>query len=325
MFIAAIRLQGFRDLPAATLADLGRIVLLQGPGPHSTAVGDALELVFSALDPEVLARLVRRWGLVADNEEPSLEGHLLPNNPAAHDLPDQVSWTDTQAVDELLEPGGSRRLKAAVTISPDPPLYGFLREAAQRDPRLVHALAAGAELTLEVSALFNQRGDAMALHLHPIELGEGTIPVDGKDAPAWIGGLLTRLRGRFLRVGPGFDALGHALHALSSRQDHTAYAAFQAAFPERYGPVRVARGPGGRPLLLAGDRDARRWGTQPHQFATLAAAVHLHGADVVWAEAEGDWLDEAVAGEASPLEQVWRVSAGGQAIDGFANRQEETA
>ena len=325
MLVTAIRLQGFRDLPTASMGDLQRIVHLHGPSPHSTALGDALELVFAALDPDVLAQLVRRWGLVADDEEPTLEGHLLRDNPAAHDLPDQVGWTDTLAVEELLEPGGSRRLKAAVTIAPDPPLYGFLREAAQRDPRLVHALAVGAELTLEVSALFNQRGDAMALHLHPLELGEGTIPVEGKDAPHWIGGLLTRLRGRFLRVGPGFDALGLALNALSSRQEHAAYAAFQAAFPERYGPVRAARGPGGRPLLLAGDRDARRWGDELARFATLAAAVHLHGADLVWAEAESDWLDQAVAGEGSPLEQVWRVSSEGQAIDGSETHQEETA
>jgi len=78
MFITAIHARGFRDLPDGRIDGLDRVVDLQGPAPAVTALGDAIELAFAALSEPGLTRLLRRWGLLADDETPGLTGTPRP-------------------------------------------------------------------------------------------------------------------------------------------------------------------------------------------------------------------------------------------------------
>ncbi|MDP6935113.1 MAG: hypothetical protein QGG40_19480, partial [Myxococcota bacterium] len=74
---------------------------------------------------------------------------------------------------------------------------------------------------------------------------------------------------------------------------------------------RPAHGAGGDAILLSDDLPLRRWGQRARNRAALAASVHLSGAEIVWAETDEAWLDETVDGDGSALEQVFRVTPGG--------------
>ena len=120
MYITSIHARGFRDLPDGRLDDLGRVVDLKGPSPESTALGDALELAFAALSEDGLERLLRRWGLIAPDEQPEITGTPFP---------DQASWTDQTTARSLVADPARPNLRVDVTLSLDPPLYGQLRRS----------------------------------------------------------------------------------------------------------------------------------------------------------------------------------------------------
>ena len=64
-------------------------------------------------------------------------------------------------------------------------------------------------------------------------------------------------------------------------------------------------------MLLGDGLPLRRHGARAIRDAALAASVHLSGADIVWAESDRPWLAAAIEGDASVLEQVFRVHPGG--------------
>lgn len=305
MYITSIHARGFRDLPDGRLDGLERLVDLRGPSPESTALGDAIELAFAALSEESLERLLRRWDLLGPGEAPEITG--IP-------FPDQASWTDQTTARSLVADPSSPNLRVDVTLSLDPPLFGRLRTEAARDPRVGSALGQGGALTLSVGALFTQTFDTLALTIHAVRIGDESFPTREGERPHWMPRLLGALASRVCRHDgsrPISDTAASALDALLSQMHHEAWQAWSTALlPD--GPVlRVARGPGGTPVLLGDDLPLRRHGARAIQDAGLAAAVHLSGADVVWAEAHRPWLAAAVDGDPSPLEQVFRVHPAG--------------
>jgi hypothetical protein len=305
MYITAIHARGFRDLPDGRIADLDRLVDLKGPSPAVTALGDALELAFAALSEQGLTRLLRRWGLLGEDEDPEITGSPFP---------DQASWTDQQTARALVDDVDTPRLRVDVTLSLDPPLYGQLRTEAARDPRIGSALGQGGDLTLSVGALFTKTFDTVAITLHAVRIGDESFPTREGERPHWMPRLLRALSARFWRhdaTTPAHRTAAQAQAAMLSQRDYAGWQAWSRAL-QPAGPVlRVAHGAGGTPILLGDDLPLRRHGARAVRDAGLAAAVHLSGADVVWAEADRPWLADAVTGDASALEQVFRVHPAG--------------
>jgi hypothetical protein len=301
MYVTAIELRGFRDLPAWSAEGLDRTVHLRGPTPATTAVGDALDLAFGALSPEGLDRALRRWGVVAPEDAPEVEGAPLPT---------EATWSDAEAARALVA-DGERTLRVELELALDPPLFAQLRELAAREPRVGPALARRPRLRLAVGALFAATWDAVAISIQRFSVGDEDFPVSGADRPRWLDRFLQAMATRLHRLDLEDDMGARLLDAATSRQRHDAYQRWTTALLPDGPRLRVARGPGEQPLLLGDELPLRRHGQAGLDRAALAGAVFLTGADVLFAEGDDPLLDRAVDGEDSPLEQVWRVGPRG--------------
>jgi hypothetical protein len=303
MFVTGVHARGFRDLPDLTLKGLGRSVDLQGPTPATTALADAIELAFAALSASSLEAMLLRWGVLAIGEQPEVTGQPFP---------EQASWEDQTAARALVADEHERNLRVDLTVALDPPMFGILRSEAAREPRVVAALGQGASVRIAVGALFTSTFDTMALTIHEVGLGDERFPVRGGERPRWMDRLLRAVADRYHRWDPEVDTAGVALEAMTSRDRYAASEAWQAALGPDGPRLRAARGPGGHPILLGDDLPLRRHGRGAVDDAGLAAAVHLSRADIVWAETDRAWLLDAVEGDDSPLEQVFRVHPAGE-------------
>ena len=189
MFVTRIEADGLRHAPR--LSGLDRTPSLPAP-PAAVAVADALRLFTVAVDPS-RATSLRPLGWVGASTEP------------LHD-------DDTQRVDMLLGllPGAVRRslepdvrsVAVDVSMAPDPPLYGRLREHAVRDPRLVTALGQEAELHVKAGWLLTSDRASASPDLLGARMGDVSFPLAGKERPAWLLPLLVDLVARIAVVDP---------------------------------------------------------------------------------------------------------------------------
>jgi hypothetical protein len=304
MFISAVDVRGFRDLPRFTLGELERSVSLQGPTPQTTALVDGIELVFAALSTDGLDRWLRRLELVAEGEAIELEGDPFPTD---------VAWTDPVTARGLLAEG-EQALRAEVELVLDPPLFGRLRELAAREPRVGTALARRPSVRIGVGALFASSYDALVVSIQSFAVGDDSFPTSSADRPRWLPRFLRALPKRFHRMDLCESTSAQLLDAATSRERFEAYQAWCGSLGPDGPRLRVARGPGGAPTVLGDERPIRRFGQAGSDRAALAAAIHLSGADVLWAESDDALLDGAIEGDGSALEQVWRVHGAGKTV-----------
>lgn len=302
MFVTAIEVQGFRDLPRAAVSGLGPVVRLRGPTPQTTALGDALELFFAALEPAALNRLLRRWGALATGEEAEILG-----SPA----PEQATWKDTLAARWIADEG--RALTVTLELALDPVQISTLRSQAAREPRLGAALGRDTVARITVGGLLANSHDALALSVQGVVIGGEPFPYAPQQRAPWMSALLAGLSGRFSRHCaddvPAAAAL--VLDCATSWDRFGAYTRWQAALEPTLPSPRASLGPGGRPTLLSEDLPIRRHGDVAQARAALAANVYLSGADLLWVEAEDPWVESAIEGDGSALEQVWRIHKDG--------------
>ena len=305
MYITQVTVQGACDLPQLSLQGWGRVVRL-APGPAAAALFDALLLLWAALDPNRLDDHLRRIGLLAPGEASTHSGDPLP---------DEAVWQNPGPGRLLVADLHERNVVVTAGLALDPLLHGQLRLDLAREPRLLAALAEGGPLRLSVAALYNRDFTALSLHLRPLGLGEEEISLRTGERPPWADRLLHSLRPRLLLVDPA-DFLGphRAVQAALSPVDHDRYLRFtQALLPD--GPsLRAAHGPGDRPILLADERPLRCFGARIERRALAAAQVHLGGADVVLVDEEDPWVEGAVEGANSPVEQVIRLCTAGEPL-----------
>ena len=297
MFITAVSVRGFADLIHFELRGLGRMVELRGSDPACTALGDAIQMLFAALDETHLRTLLERWELLGPNEEAEITGEPFP---------DQATWCDGQAARALIPPGPDRHLRIEAEIELDPILYGHLRSEATRDPRLVIGLSENGRIKIEVGLLFANSFDALAIHIQRFEVGNQAFSLNTSDRPMWLNPFLRRLAGRFHRHDPQKTVAETALQAATSSSQYQTYTAWQDCLGQEH-KLRAARGAGDTPIILEGDLPLRRWGIHTVQKVRLGASIHLSGADIVWAEHGPDFLEHTVSGPASPLEQVFCI------------------
>ena len=302
MLIRSIEVEGFRDLPSFSVDGLGRTVNLAGPTPATTALGDALELFFASTDTAALKRLLERWHLLGDDEEPDFIGEPFPN---------QASWQEPSVARSLVHNEAHRDLRITVRVSLDPPQFGLLRELAVKEPRLVNALAEGETIEIAVGALFATTFDSMNISINRFAVGEESFALS-PVRPAWMDLFLDGMAVRWHRHRRIPDLARHLLDAALSTRRYESYVRWQRELEPHFGLVRVARGPGGRPIVLADDLPLRRYGEPAVRRAEIAASIHLSGGEVLWFEGGDSWVEGAVEGEGSALEQVFRVSEGGE-------------
>ena len=174
MVIDSVNIQGMADLSSLQLGGLERVSRFRGPDPGSVALGDALELFFAALSPRHLRALLRRWEVLAPDEDADIIGERFP---------DQASWSQPAIGGDIVADLNQRAITIAVTVRLDPVLFRALRAEAARQPRLVTALSGGPFITVTVGVLFTRSFDAMALSINSARTPSHHSPSDKRRIP----------------------------------------------------------------------------------------------------------------------------------------------
>lgn len=305
MYIRSITIDGFRDLHHFETEGLERVVRVKGPTPETTALADAFDLFFSSFYTPAIDGLLRRWQLLGPDEEPDIVGDLIP---------EQVTWSDTRMARALVASEVNRDLRVTLCLALDPPQFGALRDLAIKEPRLATALADGDDITVSVGALFTNTFDGLSLSVNRFLVGNETFSITA-GRPDWMSTFLHGLGRRWHRHRRIPHLAQALLDAALSADRYEGYRAWQEQLAKTYGLVRVARGAGGEPTVLAEDLPLRRFGDDALRTAELAASIHLSGAEIIWFEGEDSWAESTVEGDASALEQVFRVGAEGVVIE----------
>ena len=157
MYVRSLSIHGLADLPSFRAEDLGRQVVITGPSPAASAVGDGLALFFSALSERALSHLLLRWGLIQAPAEAEI---------AMEGVPIQATWTDRRIAKSIVADHGSRTVRARAELLLDPPMSTNLRNHAAREPRLAVGLE-GAPVSASKSAP-SSGPPGMSLHLRSV-------------------------------------------------------------------------------------------------------------------------------------------------------------
>jgi hypothetical protein len=311
MFIERIACTGFAGLPDVAeggVGPLGRFARQALRPRQARALGDAVQLCFAACDAAVFQDLLARWGC----RGVTVRGDGPPEGAEWTHAPGSLAGGATGAAAGLggvVDPAADGRLQVSVTLSLDPPQFRMLRANAARDPRLVDALADGANLTLRVGARFSTGWDAVDLDLLGLVVGGVPFPVAGAERPSWVGPLLRGLHGRVFRGHARPERWAQRAASWSAHDQRTLRRAARALgeAPFSLGDVVVLTD--GPALLEASSVVAlSNVGDVAVASAGLVGAVFLEGADVLLLESVPDdridWLAEQAEAEGSPLEQV---------------------
>ncbi len=274
MWLTSLEATGLRDpLPSQ---DLSRMAALPAP-PGGTLVADALGLWVAGLHAGSTARELTRLGFAGDASTYDRQDGM----------PGTVEGLAPDATRALLA-AGERQVVVEVGLRLDPPLYGRLRQRAIREPWLVDALSAGADLGVKVGWMVTTDHTVASPSVLRLTLGDTPLRPPGGEEPAWLGAVLAEIAGRVCRLGAG-DPLSR-LEAASRAPD--------ALVP------------------------ARLLGPAASEAIALVTAVHVDAPDVLvvespsapaGVEAAVGWLEARTQGDDAPLEQVLWVPAAGSA------------
>ena len=262
-------------------------------------VGGDAALVLTELGWEVAAPAFDAFDL----EDPSYE----PSD-------DDVWDVDAAEVDPVLAIGGGD-VQVDVSVAPDPPLYGRLREHAVRDPRLVTALGQEAELHVKVGLRHLRGGGSVSLDVLGARIGDVAFPIVGKERPHWLlpflGTVARRVRRLDLSQPPPWPAMLASGLSRDPEQQQRWQRAL-SALEEDFGlprPRLVLEH--GTPGLVFGDAHwpSRLLDRAGRDALHLVSVCFLEQPDVLVSvdplpEAHRTWLDARTEGDDAVLEQV---------------------
>lgn len=289
MWLSSIEVRGLAAEVEASWERVGRM----GPaGPTA----DALALLVGALRHQDAPSMAASLGF-GDCEVD--DGELTIDVPTA--------------VRRVLAVGPRPQVTVEVTIEPDPPLFGRLRDAVLRDPALADGLGQGT-LTVRAGWLFTPDCAFASLDLVGVALGDVPIPL--ADRPGWVDEVLSEVAGRIGFVDwrdPIQDVADALCGGLVAPDPETRALARRAL-------AATAGEPFGMPLEPILDRHAvlgvgeqltpLRWaGPEGELVARLVHAVFMERPDVLVlrspvSDSVRSWLEQQLEGDEATLEQV---------------------
>lgn len=257
----------------------------------------SLDRIQRADDPRLADALVLFGGALAEGRRADMQGWL--------------GWTGTWTDDELaldavafeLVEGARPSVVVEAEVRPDPPLYGRLREAVLRDPRLAMGLASGT-LTVRVGWLATPDRRVVRPDLLGVRLGEIDLPL--AELPGWVRPLLADIGHRIVpaRRVADLEADAERVRAALHGQDRLHRKAARALLDVLELELLLTddgvrfTGAGLMPLRWADRESVERIG--------LACTVLLGRPDVLVAgrSSSDGWLEQQLAGDDAALEQV---------------------
>jgi hypothetical protein len=304
MYVRSLAIEGLSDLPRFKADSLGREVVIHGPSPAASAVGDGLSLLFGALNESVLRSLLQRWGLAQAGEDVEIESTPLPI---------QASWADRLGARALITDTTRRRIHVAADIELDPLMAADLRAAAGGEPRLAVGLSSAPLVHVAVSAFFAASWDVLSISVQAVVIGGERFPSQGPERAAWLTRLLQRLGERYTSHDESALHAERTLAAMVSAapSEHKNYCRWSSLVETCADNVRPAqRGESGA-LLLAEDRPITRLGSKTVRKIHVATTATLSGADVLWMGQPDPWETQLTSADDAPLEQLWSVAEDG--------------
>lgn len=307
MLLTSVRVEGLRSAPVAHLDDLATQQVL--PPGLSAALADGLCLFQAAVCPSTTAAHLHALGIAG---------------------PD-TTWTQDQArLDEVeeLHAGGVRDLVAEaphphvtvhLSVVPDPPMFGTLRDLAVRDPRWVAALGSGAALHIRLGWLFNRAATHASVAVLAVQVGEERFSPSEPDTAAWLPDVLTTIGGKIHRLPdhtPPEDQARGVFEAQLSSQAPVRAAAARAArslarAPFGWGTLEVVRHPEGQLRLAFGPSltPLRTLGPDAARAVELVHAVEARQPDILVAHLPPrarwrTWTERHLDGTDATLAQV---------------------
>lgn len=158
-------------------------------------VAEAVELAAAALDRSRLPGAAARLGWAGPDT-------VVGGDPADPDLLGLRGPAVTRVA-----AADARSLTIELSLALDPGLFGLLREAALREPRIGPALADEEPLAVKVGWRFARDHTTASPQVLAVRLGDVGFDLSGKDRPPFLGELLPSI-GRRLRVTDPFAAPG---------------------------------------------------------------------------------------------------------------------
>jgi hypothetical protein len=317
MFIHSLAVEGFASLPSFEARDLSRAVRVCGDPAAGVALANAITLGLSAFSVEDTRQSAAQIGL---GEALTVTGQRFP---------EEIHVEQPALASLLVAPtreGVPPCLKVSMELVLDPPQFGALRLHAQRDPRLVPALAEkGATVRVSVGWAFTNDFSLVTASLLAVRVGGLDLPPEGKECPPWLPGFLAGFAGRFHRRRPmEFDVAAFARderHADLERRVgvEEARASLRGA-PHRLGNLELVESDSGEVFAAFAQKDGQlvplqALGPRVLESVGLAQAVFAHPAEILLLEAPTalaprprsrlTWLHAQAEADGSPLEQVW--------------------
>ncbi len=301
MYVTELRIEGMRHV-TEDLVELPRFVRLPA-GPAGVAIADALTLFAVGLSGSPRAGLAAlSWGRTLEwIGEGSVEVHGLA----------------PRSVDAAVDPEAPAvRVEAFLAL--DPPLFGRMRAAAVRDPRVAVGLGEDPVLALKVGWLFNGTRTVMTPSLLGVRLGDRPFEPVGAERPAWLPELVRDVASRFARTDPHVEPTTKALHeAWLHPSDPAGRRALGALAhpPWELPEPRFARLGDGLEIVF-GDEPLRlrQLGRYAADGLRLATAAHVVRPDVLVAvdttSADEAFLAGLPEADDAPIEQVFVVPSG---------------
>jgi hypothetical protein len=323
MFIQSLAVEGFASLPSYEATDLSRAVRVCGDPAAGVALANAITLGLSAFSIEDTRRAAAHIGL---GDAITVTGQRFP---------EEIHVEQPGLASLLVAPsrdGGPPCLKVSLEVVLDPPQFGALRQHAQRDPRLVPALAEkGATVRVSVGWAFTTDFTLVTSSVLAVRVGGLDLPPEGKECPPWLPGFLAGFSGRFHRRRPmEFDVAAFAKderHAdLERRSGVEAARASLRGAPHRLGNLELVDSGSGDVFAAFAQKDGqlvplKALGPRVLESVGLAQAVFVHPAEILLLEAPTalaprprsrlNWLHAQAEADGSPLEQVWMFGTEG--------------
>jgi hypothetical protein len=316
MYVTGMRVRGLTYAHDYEATEVDRVVELDGAVAVPVALG--LDLFAAALDKVRLQQTMVRLDWASGDPE---DVEVIEED----GLPVQVSLSRPHVVRAFLDETSDRRVTVTLRMVMDPPMFGQLRANALKDPRLVPALAAGAELTVRVGWLFTKELGVASLVVHEMRIGD--VGFSMNERPKWLIPLLKGLAPRFHRVDWRDDGskATERIHNAMMSPDREARAAAKTASEVLAGPpfdlgslglVRM----GGKLEARFGGRllTTNQIGPAAAEALRLVEAVYVKGPDVLVVEAPGAgfkdqaavraWLSSRMEGDTATIEQVFMVA-----------------
>jgi len=317
MFIKSIEVTGLAALEHYEVTGLSRVVRVTGDAPACMALADALTIGLSAFSVEDARRAAALLGL-GDAVEVTGQG-----------LPEEIHVEHPAIASQLVarpaqdEPPHS---KGTLEFELDPPQFRRLRQSAQRDPRLVSALAEdGATVRVVTGWAFTNDYTWISCSILSFRVGGLDLPAQGKESPAWLPAFLKSMAGRNHRRRPlEVDAISVAKadRSPSAEQRATVHEmrSVLSRSPFRLGALEIVEPVGAEPYLALAAEDGqllplRAMGPAAKDMVGLVQAVLVGSAEILLLESPTaftprtrsllTWLHAQAEADGSALEQIW--------------------